>query len=156
MRSDSQSAPVDILDILLTAPAEEVDADQIALDRLIRRAVGPRPPARQAVEPAAPTVRAPIPVREAPRPAKPRKRRKIKTTQYLGVDVHARLSRVRDALAAGTRSGQGRRLGRMSKSRIVETALRQVLGEFETKGQDSRLYRALVLPENGGQAPEAS
>jgi hypothetical protein len=145
MRSETQPEPVDILDILLSAPDPAEEAGQTALDRLIRRAAGRGQSARETPSPDTPAA-APAPAAPTRRPARAttaRKKEKIKTTQYLGSETHDRLARVRDVLAAGAHSRRSKIHGRVSKSRIVETALRQALDEFETKGRDSRLARAL-------------
>jgi hypothetical protein len=138
MPSDTQSAPVDILDLLLSAPPAAEAAVPSELDRLIRRAVAQRPATRLAPPPPAP---------DAPRAGLARKgpktQGKIKTTQYLTPDTRDRLSRVRDSLTEAAHAQGGRRRGRVSKSRIVETALRQALADFETRGPASRLARAL-------------
>lgn len=142
MAAESASAPVDILDILLAAPPETDLPECTELDRLLRRCAAP-----QAAPPpvASPPSAAPGPVRLEPERTGggARKKTKIKTTQYLAPDTNARLSRVRDALAASHPAGQTGRPGRVSKSRIVDAALRQALEEFEAKGPDSRLARAL-------------
>jgi hypothetical protein len=137
MRSEISAAPqgpVDILDVLLAAPADKPVPGQEALVRLIRRAAAkehPRPAAKAA---ATPTVQAD---RTAP---PPRRQTKVKTTHYLDTAIHTRLGAIRDRLDGAPGA---KKHGRVSKSRIVETALRQALDDFEAHGRDSRLGRAL-------------
>lgn len=136
MRSEVSAAPqgpVDILDILLAAPADTPAPGQEALVRLIRRAAAKDNPRSAAKA-------APTPVRKDRASPAPRRPRKVKTTQYLDTAVHARLSAAKDSL--DTAPGVKER-GRVSKSRIVETALRQALDDFEAHGRDSRLGRSL-------------
>ena len=127
--------PVDILDLLLAAPNSEPVPGQEALTRLIRRAVTkdqPRPTAKAAVAPARRPVLVPPPA-----PARPHK---VKTTHYLDGAVHARLGALREHLAEAPHAKSH---GRISKSRIVETALRQALDDYEAQGPQSRLAQAL-------------
>jgi len=137
MRSEISAAPqgpVDILDLLLAAPACEPVAGQEALTRLIRRAAAKepvRPAAKAGLTPSRRTASV------SPPPARPHK---IKTTQYLDGAVHTRLGALRDHLAE-TSSVTSR--GRISKSHIVETALRQALDDYEAHGRESRLAQAL-------------
>ena len=65
---------------------------------------------------------------------------RIKTTQYFEPETYARLDKVKARLAA---SGRRKDFGRISKSRIVEAALRRALEDFESQGGDSRLCRDL-------------
>lgn len=135
MRSDAPAAPLDILDVLLSAPAEPALPGQEALARLIRRAAAPAPRPSPVATPA--------PARPAAAPpAKARPRGRVKTTQYLEADTHVRLALAREALA-----GLSAVHGRVSKSRVVETALRHALEEFEAKGPRSRLARDLQHPD---------
>lgn len=146
MRSDAPAAPaapIDILDALLSIPDDAPLPVQEALSRLFRQpAVPAASPAASAARPGAKTSAGPAPGPKAPvRPGK------IKTTQYLDADTHARLGRVRDALAGVSRKNG---LGRVSKSRIVDAALRQALEAFETSGHDSWLGHALETARNEG------
>ena len=137
MRSEISAAPqgpVDILDLLLAAPASAPVPGQEALTRLIRRAAA-KEPVRPAAKAGVTPSRRPAPV--APAPARPHK---VKTTHYLDGAVHARLGPVRDHLAEASSVASH---GRISKSRIVETALRQALDDYEAHGPQSRLAQAL-------------
>lgn len=143
MPADSPAAPVDILDELLSPPAHGRCPEQEALQCLLRVAVP---------LPAAPTV--PPALREGPSapravPASARTRRakatapghaKIKTSQYFTPETHARLDRAKRRLV---RAERHKGVGRISQSRIVETAVRRALEEFEALGTESRLCRDL-------------
>lgn len=148
MRSDMPSEPFDLLDLLLTAPPVTADAGQAALQRLLRQAAAPAPAGREA----------PRKPQAAPQPPararKARQQTKIKTTQYLDPAIHRRLSEVRDTLDAERRRRSGPKSGRLSKSRIMETALRQALEDFSAQGAHSRLARALQTAPDAGNAPE--
>jgi len=119
--------PVDILDLLLAAPNSEPVPGQEALTRLIRRAA-----TKAAVAPARRPVLLPPPASARPH--------KVKTTHYLDGAVHARLGALREHLAEAPHAKSH---GRLSKSRIVETALRQALDDYEAHGPQSRLAQAL-------------
>ncbi len=154
MRSDPPAAPVDILDALLSDPDGCNTADcpdfagafpgQEALARLIRRAAAPAPtPLRSVPRPqAAPPKAAPAAAPEA-RETAPNRRimTRKRATHYLDAATHERLGRAKDALSRLAQDHAA--WGRVSRSRIVEAALRDLLGEFEAKGQNSRLCRSL-------------
>ena len=128
MAPHAPAAPIDILDDLLSAPPSGPIPEQLALARVIRRAVSTAP---------APAQR-PRPVRTIASPAVTHDR--IKTTQYFDPETYARLDKVKARLAT---SGRRKDFGRISKSRIVEAALRHALEDFESLGGDSRLCRDL-------------
>lgn len=68
------------------------------------------------------------------------KKRK-KTTHYLGGEIHAELCRAREALHD---MAPDKLKGRISRSRLVETALKLLLDDFEAKGEDSLLARRVL------------
>jgi|GEM_PF-3955087 len=130
MPADSPAAPADILDDLLSPPVNATFPEQAALARLIR-AAAPVSRAPAAMPPAARAKRA---------PAAPVRQEKVKTSQYFTAETHARLARAKKRLV---RAERHKGLGRISQSRIVETAVRRALEEFEADGLASRLGRDL-------------
>ena len=76
--------------------------------------------------------------------AKKKKRKKIvkrKTTHYLTEEVFDDLGNAKDIIKSYLPKGSKLRA---SKSRIVESAIKVLLDEFESKGEDSYLVKELL------------
>jgi len=119
-----------IMDALLKGVAEEVEPEALSLAKLIHR-TGETPPAKYpAGSPSCPDL-----------PPKPGSAPKKKSTHYLSGDIFADLDEARDKINEFV---QPHLKSRVSKSRIVDQALRMILKEFEEKGEKSRLIKEIL------------
>ena len=77
----------------------------------------------------------------APRKKKKKKRGKRKSTHYLNEDVFDNLGEVKKSIKEYLPDGTK---AIATKSRIVESAIKALLGEFEQKGEESYLVKELL------------
>lgn len=90
------------------------------------------------------TTRAKNQAKKPPSPPSPKKSgedRKKKSTHYLSGEIFADLDEAQDKINELVRQ---RTKSRVSKSLIVDQALRMILQEFEEKGEKSRLTKEII------------
>lgn len=121
----------DILDALLKGAPDDAPEGLDALARLIHRKVAPEPAAERQ-EPRRPS-------RSKKRPGAPQDKKK--STHYLSGDIFQDLDEAKERI---NRVIQERSKQHITKSRIVDQALRMILKEFEEKGEASPLFQELL------------
>ena len=120
----------DIMDDLLKGASEEAGPEGSSLAKLIHRA-GETASAKQ-----------PAGSPSCPDPKKsPGSDSKKKSTHYLSEEIFADLDDARDKINELVHQ---RLKSRVSKSRIVDQALRMILREFEEKGEKSHLIKEIL------------
>ncbi len=120
----------DIMDALLKGSSAEAPGDLKLLDRLIHKNRGKDEENR---------------TREKGAPSRPdqrrQKARKKKTTHYLSKERYEDLG---DAQSKINRFMQRHLKSRVSRSRIVDQALKMILKDFEEKGEKSPLLQEII------------
>lgn len=121
----------DIMDDLLKGTSEDAEHEASSLAKLIHRA-----------EKASPATHPPE-SRSCPDPKKapPSGDSKKKSTHYLSGEIFADLDDAKDKI---NELVHPRLKSRVSKSRIVDQALRMILKEFEEKGEKSHLIKEIL------------
>ncbi len=120
----------DIMDDLLKSASEEADHEGSSLAKLIHRA-GEKATAR----PSAASPSSPDPQKVSGGDSKK------KSTHYLSGEIFADLDEARDKINELVHQ---RLKTRVSKSKIVDQALRMILKEFEEKGENSHLIKEIL------------
>ncbi len=115
----------DILDELLKGITGEVPAGDAELERLLRREVSEEAPPEKPKKIA----------------ARPKGGAKKKTTHYLSAETCGELDSARERINLLVR----RRLSaKVSKSKIVDQAIKMILREFEEQGESSPLIQEIM------------
>ncbi len=120
----------DIMDALLKGSSEDTAHDTSSLARLIHR-TGEKASSQHPDGSAS----------GAEREKKPGDKSKKKSTHYLSGEIFADLDEARDKINELVHQ---RLKSRVSKSRIVDQALRMILKEFEEKGEKSHLITEIL------------
>lgn len=120
----------DIMDALLQGSAEDAAAEAPSLAKLIHRTGEPASAKPSVGIPSSPD-----------RKKKPASDSKKKSTHYLSEDIFADLDEARDKI---NELMHQRLKSRISKSRIVDQALRMILKDFEEKGEKSPLIKEIL------------
>ena len=121
----------DIMDALLKGFVEEATPEALSLAKLIHcpeEKTSSKPHAEKPPAPSSPTQKA-------------SEDNKKKTTHYLSGEIFADLDEARDKI---NELMHQRAESKVSKSRIVDQALRMILKEFEEKGEKSRLIKEIT------------
>ena len=122
----------DIMDALLKGSSEDAAHDAPSFAKLIHRkgkAEGAKPPTANALPP------------EPDSKKTPGSDSKKKSTHYLSEEIFADLDDAREKI---NELVHHRLKSRVSKSRIVDQALRMILKEFEEKGEKSHLIKEIL------------
>ncbi|MHB1013843.1 MAG: hypothetical protein ACYC2W_01000 [Desulfurivibrionaceae bacterium] len=120
----------DIMDDLLKGSSEDAAHGASSLARLIHRTVDTTPAKHHADN------------ASGPDPQKtPASDSKKKSTHYLSGEIFADLDEARDKINELVHQ---RLKSRVSKSRIVDQALRMILKDFEEKGEKSHLIKEIL------------
>lgn len=119
----------DIMDELLKGFVEEATPDALSLAKLIRR-----PEKAANAGPQAEKTSGPPPTQKSGGESKK------KSTHYLSGEIFADLDEARDKINELIHQHAK---SRVSKSQIVDQALRMILKEFEEKGENSRLIKEI-------------
>lgn len=120
----------DIMDDLLQGSPEDAATEAPSLAKLIHRTVIPA------------SAKHPAGITSSPdRPKKPGSDSKKKSTHYLSEEIFADLDEARNKI---NELMHQRLKSRVSKSRIVDQALRMILKEFEEKGEKSPLIKEIL------------
>jgi len=121
---------IDVMNELLKGFAEETTPEALSMAKLIHCLEDAAPAKNTAKKPPSP-----------PSPKKSREDRKKKSTHYLSKEIFADLDEAQDKINELVRQ---RTKSRVSKSLIVDQALRMILHEFEEKGEKSRLTKEII------------
>ncbi|MFA7381953.1 MAG: hypothetical protein WC001_00735 [Desulfurivibrionaceae bacterium] len=118
------------MDQLLKGFVKETTSEALSLDKMIHCFEGAASAKNQAEKPSRP-----------PSSKKTTDDSKKKSTHYLSGEIFADLDEARDKINALVNQ---RTKSKVSKSRIVDQALRMILKEFEEKGDKSRLIKEII------------
>ena len=121
----------DIMDDLLKGSAEDATPEAPSLAKLIHRAGETTSAKHPAESPSCPAEQKKTPAGDS----------KKKSTHYLSEEIFADLDDARDKINELVHQ---RLKSRVSKSRIVDQALRMILKEFEEKGEKSHLIKEIL------------
>lgn len=123
----------DIMDALLKGSSEDAADEALALAKLIHRKGEPEDAKQQ---PVAGTLSP-----EAESKKAPGSESKKKSTHYISEEIFEDLDDARDKI---NELVHPRLKSRISKSRIVDQALRMILKDFEEKGEKSHLIKEIL------------